>query len=88
MPAARPGYIGESYDVLIREREHNAALRAFMAGDIRRTTEYWPTKKAVKEAEKRAIETEQPIYNRQHNGGNPNRKVDLRRPRKRAEADA
>lgn len=74
----RPGYIGESYNVMIREAQHNAALREFMQGSVKRTVEYYPSKKAAKAAEKAAIEAEQPIYNKAMNGRNPFRRVDQR----------
>ena len=72
----RPAYIGISYDVLQREAEHNQSLRAFMAGDCKRTVEYYPTRKAALAAERAAILREQPLYNVQHNGRNPNRRTD------------
>jgi len=65
-PGARPAYIGISYDVLKREAQHSEDLREFMEGDIRRTTEWWPTRKAALAAEKQAIIDEQPTYNIQH----------------------
>lgn len=64
---ARAQYIGISYDVLRREAEHNGALRAFMAGDIRRETEWYPSRKLALEAEEKAIKAEAPIFNKVHN---------------------
>jgi predicted GIY-YIG superfamily endonuclease len=72
-------YVGISYDVLARESQHNAGLREFMRGDVRREVDYYPTRKAAAAAEKLAIETERPLYNKQHNQRNPRRLVDKRR---------
>lgn len=83
---SRPAYIGISYDVLQREADHNAALKEFMAGDVKRTVDYYPTRKAALAAEKTAIETEKPTYNVQHNGRNPFRKVDQRQKREKVDA--
>jgi len=83
-PDATLGYVGISYDVLRREAEHNADARAFMEGEkVTRKAEQWPSRKLALEAERRAIETEKPLYNRQHNGRNPNRRRDrkLKEPR-------
>jgi hypothetical protein len=77
----RPAYIGISYDVLRREAEHNDALREFMAGDVRRRVEWYPTRKAALAAEKLAIVAEKPLFNVQHNSGNRLRRRDARRRR-------
>jgi len=77
---APPAYIGISYDVLRREAEHNADLREFMDGDVRRTVEWWGSRKAALEAEKAAILAEKPRYNVQHNQRNP-RRAAYRRPK-------
>jgi hypothetical protein len=80
----RPGYIGITYDALKREAEHNADLRDFMnKPNIRRTLEWFGSREAALEAEKKAIENEKPIFNDQHNRDNPNRVDDKPRRRQR-----
>lgn len=66
-------YVGVARDVTHRVYMHEAAAQSSwastqMVGCIARwTTEEHPTKAAAREAERRAIETEAPLYNRQHN---------------------
>ena len=75
------GYVGISYDVLARESQHTAGLRAFMEGDVRRETEWYDTRTEAEAAEKAAIETEKPIWNKVFNGSNRRRRVDrFKRP--------
>ena len=61
------GYVGISYDVLRREQQHSAGLRAFMEGNVRREVVYYATRGEAEAAEKLAIETERPIHNVVHN---------------------
>jgi hypothetical protein len=70
------GYVGISYDVIHREAQHTAGLRAFMEGNVRRETQWFPSRSEAEAAEKLAIETEKPIWNKQHNGGNSRRRID------------
>jgi hypothetical protein len=84
----RPGYIGISFDILRRESQHTAALREFMEGDVQRTVEWFDTRKLAEAAEKRAIETENPIYNKVHNGRNAHRRIELPAARRRRQAEA
>lgn len=67
-PIGPPGYIGTSYDVLRREAQHNADLRAFMEGDVQRRTEWFPDRESADAAEEAAIRAERPIHNVAHNG--------------------
>jgi len=76
------GYVGISYDVLIRESQHDADLRRFMEGNNRRTVETYPNRAAALAAEEEAIKLEKPIHNRQHNGGNAKAEPDEKRPRR------
>jgi hypothetical protein len=70
------GYVGISYDVIHREAQHTAGLRAFMEGNVRRETQWFPSRGEAVAAESLAIATEKPIWNKQHNGGNSRRRID------------
>jgi hypothetical protein len=70
------GYVGISYDVIHREAQHTAGLRAFMEGNVRRETQWFPSRGEAVAAETLAIATEKPIWNKQHNGGNSRRRID------------
>lgn len=66
-------YVGVAHDVTHRIYMHEAAAQASwasmqMVGRIARwTADEYPTKAAAREAERRAIEAEAPLFNRQHN---------------------
>jgi hypothetical protein len=70
------GYVGISYDVIHREAQHTAGLRAFMEGNVRRETQWFPSRGEAVAAEALAIATEKPIWNKQHNQGNSRRRID------------
>jgi hypothetical protein len=70
------GYVGISYDVIHREAQHTAGLRAFMEGNVRRETQWFPSRGEAVAAEALAIAQEKPIWNKQHNGGNSRRRID------------
>jgi hypothetical protein len=70
------GYVGISYDVIHREAQHTAGLRAFMEGNVRRETQWFPSRGEAVAAEALAIATEKPIWSQQHNQGNSRRRID------------
>ena len=55
---------------------------------MQRTVEWFDTRKLAEAAEKRAIETENPIYNKVHNGRNAHRRIELPAARRRRQAEA
>lgn len=67
-------YVGVAHDVIHRIYMHEAAAHTSwastqMVGRIaRHTSTEYPTKLAARAAERRAIYTEVPLFNRQHNG--------------------
>lgn len=72
-------YVGISYQAIDRFMQHDAGFREFMTGNYRIEVEQLPTRDAALQAERDAILNERPLFNKQHNGANPKRRLDWRR---------